>query len=145
MLRRDPESARTIAKLVANFLYESCDLDAQVKTFFGRLDAELNKVNQFYTAKEGEFLERGESLNKQLEMLLDLKQALSDRRRKSITAGILPRSSSRSYGRSSHESGELPCLCSPYCPSRGLRLPLGDINLPLLGPNSNTALIRLAC
>lgn len=82
-----------------------------MKDFFERLDEELNKVNQFYKTKEGEFVERGEILNKQLQILLDLKQILSERRRKTSptspksTAGILSRSYSSST-RSSDYSGE---------------------------------------
>ncbi|KAK6254726.1 SPX domain - like 8 [Theobroma cacao] len=67
----------------------------EVKEFFESLDEELNKVNQFYKAKESEFLERGEILNKQLQILLDLKQILTDRRRKP-NAGIIARSWSSS-------------------------------------------------
>ncbi|CAN1760269.1 Phosphate transporter PHO1 [Linum perenne] len=52
----------------------------EMKAFFGRLDEELNKVNQFYKAKEKEFMQRGEILNKQLEILVDLKRILTDRR-----------------------------------------------------------------
>ncbi|KAK6914124.1 EXS, C-terminal [Dillenia turbinata] len=53
----------------------------EVKMFIERLDEELNKVNKFYESKEGECIERGEVLNKQLEKLVDVKQVLSDRRR----------------------------------------------------------------
>ncbi|XP_062109369.1 phosphate transporter PHO1 [Humulus lupulus] len=56
----------------------------EVKTFFEKLDEELNKVNQFYVTKEDEFLERGEILNKQLQILVDLKLILKDRRRKNL-------------------------------------------------------------
>ncbi|XP_038721838.1 phosphate transporter PHO1-like isoform X2 [Tripterygium wilfordii] len=63
----------------------------EVKEFFERLNDELNKVNQFYKTKEGEFVERGEILLKQLQILLDLKQILNERRRK-LSPGILPRS-----------------------------------------------------
>ncbi|KAL5542310.1 hypothetical protein UlMin_010020 [Ulmus minor] len=52
----------------------------EVKVFFEILDEELNKVNQFYVTKEREFVERGELLNKQLQILLDLKQILKERR-----------------------------------------------------------------
>ena len=80
--------------------------------FFERLDEELNKVNQFYKTKEKEVLERGEILSKQLQILLDLKQVLSDRRRKSLTsksgAGFLSPSFSSS-GRNSDFSGDLLC------------------------------------
>jgi hypothetical protein len=68
----------------------------EVKVFFERLDYELNKVNQFYKTQESELLERGEILNKQLEILLDIKKILSDRRRKPNNAGILPHSWSSS-------------------------------------------------
>ncbi|TKY51900.1 Phosphate transporter PHO1 [Spatholobus suberectus] len=54
----------------------------EVRVFFMSLDEELNKVNQFYRRQESEFLEREEILNKQLQILLDLKQIISDRRRK---------------------------------------------------------------
>ncbi|KAJ3700733.1 hypothetical protein LUZ61_004438 [Rhynchospora tenuis] len=47
-----------------------------VKEFFSRLDLQLNKVNQFYKGKEKEYLDRGESLHKQIEILLELKAAL---------------------------------------------------------------------
>lgn len=51
------------------------------REFFARLDAQLNKVNQFYKGKEEEFLERGESLRKQMEILVDLKAAFSRQHR----------------------------------------------------------------
>lgn len=55
----------------------------EVRVFFERLDGELNKVNQFYKRQEKEFLERGEILHRQLQILLDLKHLLSaDRNRK---------------------------------------------------------------
>ncbi|XP_048333444.1 phosphate transporter PHO1 isoform X2 [Ziziphus jujuba] len=69
-----------------------------VRVFFERLDEELNKVNQFYITKESEFLERGEILNKQLQILLDLKQILNDRRWKNSPAKI--------------NSGSVPCSWS---------------------------------
>lgn len=58
----------------------------EVKTFFEMLDDELNKVNQFYQTRESEFLERGEILNKQLQILLDLKRVLDEWRRKNVAA-----------------------------------------------------------
>lgn len=81
----------------------------EVHVFFAKLDEELNKVNQFYKKQESEFLERGEMLNKQLQILLDLKQVLGDRRRKSSptskpsNTGIFP----HSPGRDSSFSGQL--------------------------------------
>ncbi|KAK2643707.1 hypothetical protein Ddye_018902 [Dipteronia dyeriana] len=76
----------------------------EIKVFFESLDDELNKVNQFYKTKESEFLERGESLNKQLQILVDLKQILSDRRRKP-NSGILSRSWSSSARNSDFSEG----------------------------------------
>ena len=54
----------------------------QVKIFFERLDEELEKVNNFYTARENEFMQRGEALTNQLKILLDLKQVFNQRRRR---------------------------------------------------------------
>ncbi|KAL8153901.1 hypothetical protein V2J09_011661 [Rumex salicifolius] len=48
--------------------------------FFSLLDLQLNKVNQFYKTKEKEFLERGESLKKQMEILIELKTAIEQQR-----------------------------------------------------------------
>ncbi|PON94804.1 SPX domain containing protein [Trema orientale] len=70
----------------------------EVRIFFEKLDEELNKVNQFYCTKEGEFLERGEILNKQLHILMDLKQILKDRRWKNSPAKL--------------SSGSVPCSWS---------------------------------
>ena len=56
-----------------------------MKEFFERLDEELNKVNEFYKLKEREFIERGEVLKKQLQILVELKRILQDRRRKSLS------------------------------------------------------------
>ncbi|KAB5545127.1 hypothetical protein DKX38_013239 [Salix brachista] len=72
----------------------------EVTVFFESLDGELNKVNQFYKNKESEFLERGEILNKQLGILLDLKRVLNEHRRKP-NAGALSLSWSSSPARSS--------------------------------------------
>ena len=79
--------------------------------FFGMLDEELEKVNRFYTAREIEFLERGESLLKQLQILQNLKPIFEQRRRKkflspmsSFHGGFLSRSNSTS-ARNSDYSG----------------------------------------
>ncbi|KAH9321143.1 hypothetical protein KI387_015782 [Taxus chinensis] len=53
--------------------------DAAAKAFFSTLDAQLNKVNQFYKSKEKDYLERGETLNRQMLILVDLKAALRQR------------------------------------------------------------------
>ncbi|GMN53372.1 hypothetical protein TIFTF001_022511 [Ficus carica] len=63
-------------------------VEDEVKVFFEQLDDELNKVNQFYGTREGEFLERGDILNKELQILLDLKQILKDRRRKNSSSKL---------------------------------------------------------
>lgn len=60
----------------------------EIKLFFERLRQELKKVNQFYETKEREFLNRGEILNNQLDILLDLKKVLSDRHRKNKSSGF---------------------------------------------------------
>ena len=56
----------------------AADADAAAaREFFARLDAQLNKVNQFYRGKEKEFLERGQSLRRQMDILAGLKAASS--------------------------------------------------------------------
>lgn len=74
------------------------------KAFFARLDAELNKVNQFYRNKEDEFLERGESLKRQMQILIELKAILDDQRSSknssSSHGGSESGSESSRYGRS---------------------------------------------
>ncbi|XP_008789431.2 phosphate transporter PHO1-2-like [Phoenix dactylifera] len=56
--------------------------DDEVKEFLEKLDEELDKVENFYRTKENEFCERGEILEKQLQILVDLKQILHERRRR---------------------------------------------------------------
>lgn len=73
-------------------MYETELLDhfadtAAAKEFFSCLDFQLNKVNQFFKTKETEFVERGDSLKKQLEILIDLKMAIQQRRQ---TGDIAP-------------------------------------------------------
>ncbi|GKU85720.1 hypothetical protein SLEP1_g346 [Rubroshorea leprosula] len=72
-----------------------------VRVFFTSLDEELNKVNLFYKARESEFLERGKILNKQLQILMDIKQIISDWRRKQPGSVALSRSWSSSPRNSS--------------------------------------------
>lgn len=62
-------------------LEQFADTDAAVQ-FFACLDQQLNKVNQFYRAKEKEFLERDESLNNQMQILVELKTALKQKHNK---------------------------------------------------------------
>ncbi|KAL0433255.1 UNVERIFIED_CONTAM: Phosphate transporter [Sesamum latifolium] len=78
----------------------------EVKVFFEMLDDELNKVNQFYKSKEGEFLERGELLNKQLQILVDLKRLLSDRRRKNLPPTLAAAAGSGFLSRSGSSLGQ---------------------------------------
>jgi hypothetical protein len=53
-----------------------------VKIFFETLDEELNKVNRFYRKQESELLERGETLNKHLQILLEINKIFNRCRRK---------------------------------------------------------------
>ncbi|KAK4787319.1 hypothetical protein SAY86_011152 [Trapa natans] len=79
-------------KLSENEIVQLFSEEDEVKAFFNTLDEELRKVKEFYKLRESELLERGEALTKQLQILLDLKQILIDRRKK--------RSSLRSLGSS---------------------------------------------
>ncbi|XP_044492547.1 phosphate transporter PHO1 homolog 1-like [Mangifera indica] len=56
------------------------------RELFACLDLQLNKVNQFYKTKEKEFLDRGESLKKQVEILVELKTALKQQRAKGASS-----------------------------------------------------------
>lgn len=62
-------------------LEQFADTDAAVE-FFACLDHQLNKVNQFFRTKEKEFLERGDSLKNQMEILVELKTMLEQKRGK---------------------------------------------------------------
>ncbi|GMJ05721.1 hypothetical protein like AT1G68740 [Hibiscus trionum] len=61
-------------------LEQFADTEA-AKEFFACLDMQLNKVNQFYKTKEKEFLERGECLKKQMQILTQLKTIVKQRRK----------------------------------------------------------------
>lgn len=80
-----------------------------MRVFFVRLDEELNKVNQFYIKQEKELNERGETLNKQLQILLELKQIINDRRHKNYRPTKTKTNHSDTFPRSpptdSHFSG----------------------------------------
>ncbi|OIW21636.1 hypothetical protein TanjilG_06940 [Lupinus angustifolius] len=54
------------------------------KEFFACLDQQLNKVNKFYRTKEEEFMERGDSLKKQMEILLELKSTFLEKQGKGV-------------------------------------------------------------
>ncbi|KAJ1412018.1 SPX domain, partial [Sesbania bispinosa] len=62
-------------------LEQFADTDA-TKEFFACLDQQLNKVNNFYRTKEKEFMERGDSLKKQMDILLKLKSAFKEQQSK---------------------------------------------------------------
>ncbi|CAA2967077.1 phosphate transporter PHO1 homolog 1 isoform X2 [Olea europaea var. sylvestris] len=62
-------------------LEQFADTDAAIE-FFACLDLQLNKVNQFFRTKEKEFLESGQSLKKQIEILIELKTAVKQQRAK---------------------------------------------------------------
>lgn len=66
-------------------LEQFADTDA-AKEFFARLDLQLNKVNQFFRTKEKEFMERGESLRKQMDILIQLETAFKQQRGKGASA-----------------------------------------------------------
>ncbi|XP_028776374.1 phosphate transporter PHO1 homolog 1 [Neltuma alba] len=59
-------------------LEQFADTDA-TKEFFACLDQQLNKVNKFYRKKEEEFMDRAESLKKQMEILLELKSEFNEK------------------------------------------------------------------
>lgn len=55
-------------------LLEQLSDSEAAKEFFTFLDLQLNKVNKFYKSKEKEFLDRGETLKRQIEILIELKE-----------------------------------------------------------------------
>ncbi|RDY06388.1 Phosphate transporter PHO1-like 1 [Mucuna pruriens] len=62
-------------------LEQFSDTDA-TKEFFACLDQQLNKVNKFYRTKEKEFMDRGDSLKKQMDILLMLKSTFKEQKSK---------------------------------------------------------------
>ncbi|XP_061353965.1 phosphate transporter PHO1 homolog 1 isoform X1 [Gastrolobium bilobum] len=62
-------------------LEQFADTDA-TKEFFACLDQQLNKVNNFYRTKEKEFMDRGDSLKKQMDILLELKLTFKEQQGK---------------------------------------------------------------
>ncbi|XP_058768273.1 phosphate transporter PHO1 homolog 1 [Vicia villosa] len=89
--QRDHEPIQVHRKLVSStskgdtyetqLLEQFADTDA-TKEFFACLDQNLNKVNKFYRTKEKEFLDRGESLKKQMDILIELKSAFMEKKNK---------------------------------------------------------------
>ncbi|KAD4983003.1 hypothetical protein E3N88_19674 [Mikania micrantha] len=71
-------STRSEGVLYETELLEQFDHTEAASAFFALLDLQLNKVNEFYRKKEKEFLDRGECLEKQLHILVELKTALKD-------------------------------------------------------------------
>lgn len=67
-------------------LLEQFDDTDSAGEFFACLDLQLNKVNQFFKLKEKEFLDRGDSLRKQMEILVELKTALKQQRTKGASS-----------------------------------------------------------
>lgn len=75
-MHRKLASSASMGDVYETELHEQlADSDA-AKEFFACLDCQLNKVNQFYRTKEEEFLNRGETLKKQMDVLVELKAAL---------------------------------------------------------------------
>lgn len=75
------ESSKSKGDMYETELLEQFGDDSEAALgFFSCLDLQLNKVNQFFRNKEKEFMERGESLKKQMEILLELKIAIKSQR-----------------------------------------------------------------
>ncbi|XP_031096737.1 phosphate transporter PHO1 homolog 1 [Ipomoea triloba] len=83
-VHRKPSPSANKGDLYETELLEQFADTEAANEFFARLDMQLNKVNQFYKTKEREFMERGESLKKQLEILIQLNTALRQHRAKGI-------------------------------------------------------------
>lgn len=58
-------------------LQEPLSQSPQDRTFFARLDAQLNKVNRFYKKKEAENIARAGALEKQLVYLINSQEVLA--------------------------------------------------------------------
>ena len=63
-------------------LFEQFEDSDAAREFFSCLDLQLNKVNQFCKNKEKEFLDRGDCLKKQMDILVELKAAFKQQRDK---------------------------------------------------------------
>ncbi|CAL0313058.1 unnamed protein product [Lupinus luteus] len=73
------------------------------KELFTCLDEQLNKVNKFYRAKEKEFMERGESLKKQMDILHELKFAFMEKNGRGNSSNETKENQSISFTFSSEE------------------------------------------
>ncbi|KAJ6429688.1 hypothetical protein OIU84_021148 [Salix udensis] len=67
-------------------LFEQFEDSDAAREFFSCLDLQLNKVNQFYKNKEKEFLDRGDCLKKQMDILVELKSAFKQQRDKAANS-----------------------------------------------------------
>lgn len=73
-VHKKPASSASFGDLYETELLEQLLADCEAaKEFFSCLDFQLNKVNKFYRAKEKEFLDRGETLKRQMDILIELK------------------------------------------------------------------------
>ncbi|KAK6931431.1 EXS, C-terminal [Dillenia turbinata] len=84
-VHRKLASSASRGDLYETELLEQLDETDAASEFFACLDLQLNKVNQFYRIKEKEFMERGESLKKQMEILIKLKTVLKQQRGKDVS------------------------------------------------------------
>ncbi|KAI6686239.1 hypothetical protein NL676_032152 [Syzygium grande] len=75
-VHRKLASSASMGDIYETELHEQLADSEAAKEFFTCLDFQLNKVNQFYGTKEEEFLNRGETLKKQMDVLVELKAAL---------------------------------------------------------------------
>ncbi|KAL1224819.1 Phosphate transporter PHO1 [Cardamine amara subsp. amara] len=105
--RKNTENGDDVEEIYQTELVQLFSEEDEVKVFFERLDEELNKVNLFHKSKETEFLGRGELLKKQLEILAELKQILSDRKKRNQSGSNSHRSYSSSARNSDFSAGSL--------------------------------------
>ncbi|GMH27537.1 hypothetical protein Nepgr_029380 [Nepenthes gracilis] len=87
-VHRKPASSAGKGDLYETELLEQFkDIEAATE-FFTCLDLQLNKVNQFYKAKEKEFLERGDCLKKQMDILIELNAVLEQQQDKGASSHV---------------------------------------------------------
>eukprot|EP01018_Ginkgo_biloba_P001812 Gb_39831 [translate_table: standard] len=123
---REPDiiQVHRVSDSVAGDIYETeilqpfAEADAD-KVFFAELDAQLNKVNQFYGIKEQEFLERGETLKMQMQILIDFEATVQENPQK--------KSVSRQSSLNSPQSGIMDSRSTPCTPRSGMGSKLQDL------------------
>ncbi|KAG6546091.1 hypothetical protein Mapa_012497 [Marchantia paleacea] len=80
--RKSPRDPIQVRKLDGEFyetvLQETFSNMEAAKIFFARLDSELIKVNHFYMNKEREFMEHAQTLEKQMQGLLDIRRVFEE-------------------------------------------------------------------